>query len=385
MKLDADGAKCCIGFSEGRRGQMADDRRIWALDHLRALAAFMVFFWHGLLRDLVPFATVPSDPILGVLEEGWVGVSLFFCITGFIFTVLTHGKEIQYFNFLKNRVLRLLPLLFLVMLWSASTRGQFPKDSLGVFFNLLGGGVVFGTWSLVLEFHFYLAYPFIRQAIIRPTFPQTLMGCGALLLFFFLFRAGHYVSDGDVQKISYWTLFGHVDEFLGGIVGALVFLRYGRDYRPSVRIVSAAVLVASTVAVVSLVWWFNAQGGFRGTASMKITWLYWPTMMGVLWGAIITSYCLFVRGMRGPITRAVAYLGDVSYSTYMLHFITVPACQLFWSKYVNIHLFSSPLYNYSAILLLFIYPVTIIVSALSFEMIEKPFLARRVSYLVRPS
>jgi len=365
---------------------MADDRRIWGLDHLRALAAFMVFFWHGIHRDLVPLRAVPSDPILGIIEEGWVGVSLFFCITGFIFTVLTHGKEIQYFNFLKNRVRGLLPLLFLVMLWSAATNGQFSKASLGLFFNLLGGGVVFGTWSLVLEFHFYLAYPFIRHGIIRSTFAQTLAACGALLLLFFLFRAGHYVSGGKaMQQISYWTLFGHVDEFLGGIVGAIVFLRYGQDYRQSVRIASAVVLLISTVAVVSLVWWLNAQGGFQGTSSMKTTWLYWPTMMGFLWGAIITSYCLFVRGMRGPITRAAAYLGDVSYSTYMLHFITVPACQFFYMSYIDIRFFTDPLYNYSAMLLLFTYPVTIFVSALSFELIEKPFLARRVSYLVRPA
>ena len=88
---------------------------------------------------------VPTNLILSLFEEGYVGVSLFMCITGFIFTVLTHDKDIQFLPFLRNRFLRLFPLIFLITLFGVSTLGA-SQDSMFTFFNLLGGGVIFGTW-----------------------------------------------------------------------------------------------------------------------------------------------------------------------------------------------------------------------------------------------
>lgn len=98
----------------------------------------------------VRYDYVAGDWFTSLIEEGWVGVSLFMAITGFMFTVLTHGREIHYGQFLLNRFLRIFPLLFLVTLYSA-TYNKSASHSMMLLFNLLGGGVVFGTWTLVVE------------------------------------------------------------------------------------------------------------------------------------------------------------------------------------------------------------------------------------------
>src|SRR2546426_4916546 len=93
-----------------------------ALDHVRALAAFMVIAWHfthGTQGYPVPFEGAPVVFPLALLDEGHTGVALFMTLSGYLFAKLLDGKAIDYLAFLRNRVLRLLPLLFVVILIGA--------------------------------------------------------------------------------------------------------------------------------------------------------------------------------------------------------------------------------------------------------------------------
>src|SRR5271169_6463136 len=90
-----------------------------ALDHVRALAAFMVFAWHfthGLGGYPIPFDYVPALFPFSLLDEGHTGVALFMTLSGYLFAKLLDGKSINYLAFLWNRVLRLFPLLLVVIL-----------------------------------------------------------------------------------------------------------------------------------------------------------------------------------------------------------------------------------------------------------------------------
>ena len=176
-----------------------DGRQILGLDHLRALAAILVFYFHGIHQLGVPTDIVPRNWILSLFEEGWVGVSLFITLTGFMFTVLTHGKKIDYFPFLKNRVLRLFPLIFLVTLFAIRIDEKIPNTALFIFFNLLGGGAVFGTWTLAIEFQFYLASPFLRDRLMQRGGWRSVLICLCLVAFFAMLRVAFYVEKGEVQ------------------------------------------------------------------------------------------------------------------------------------------------------------------------------------------
>src|SRR5215203_561184 len=93
-----------------------------ALDHVRGLAAFIVFTWHfthGQGEENgypIPYEYVPDVFLLSILDEGHTGVALFMCLSGYLFAKLLDGRNINYGAFLWNRALRLLPLLAVVIL-----------------------------------------------------------------------------------------------------------------------------------------------------------------------------------------------------------------------------------------------------------------------------
>src|SRR5260221_11527632 len=90
-----------------------------ALDHVRAVAIFMVFAWHFTHARNgypVPFDYVPALFPFSVLDEGHTGVALFMSLSGYLFAKLLDGKSIDYRRFLLEPALRLLPLLAVVIL-----------------------------------------------------------------------------------------------------------------------------------------------------------------------------------------------------------------------------------------------------------------------------
>ena len=78
------------------------------LDHLRLLAAALVVCFHAFHRQVGDLK--PDNPLLSLIDEGHTGIGLFMVISGFIFTVISHGSAIDYAGFLRNRLVRIYPL-----------------------------------------------------------------------------------------------------------------------------------------------------------------------------------------------------------------------------------------------------------------------------------
>lgn len=365
--------------------QSTEGLRLYALDHLRALAAILVFYWHGLRMLGIKATYQPIDWVTSLFEEGWIGVSLFMVITGFTFTILTHGRKIDYLPFLQNRFLRIFPLLFLVMLYGAAL-GKVPKDSVMQFFNLLGGGLVFGTWSLVVEFQFYLAYPFLRNKLVSAKGPdviwsKTLIACASLCGLFLAFRLAFYFEKSQVQMLSYWSIFGHADEFLAGIIGGLLFLRFRGSRSPWLPVVLSAFVIVTLYVNFRLNW----AGGFYNFPtypSPSPLWIVWPTISAILWGGIVCIYCIYATRWTSYSARVIGYIGEISFSLYMLHFITIPmSTRIFAILWGTTRPISDQYVNALTLLTVWHLPITIAVCAASYHFIEQPFLANRKPYL----
>src|SRR5882672_9954754 len=85
-----------------------------ALDHVRALAAFMVFAWHfthAWNGYPIPFEYAPAVFPLSLLDEGHTGVALFMTLSGYLFAKLVGDRRVDFPNFLWSRAVRLGPLL----------------------------------------------------------------------------------------------------------------------------------------------------------------------------------------------------------------------------------------------------------------------------------
>jgi peptidoglycan/LPS O-acetylase OafA/YrhL len=139
------------------------------LDSLRGLAVLSVLFFHGIAPPMNPHWTYAERMLLAVSGYGWVGVNLFFVLSGFLITgILVDSKnDARYYShFYARRALRILPALWcmlLVLLIAARIDWRFFGLSALFLANsatLLGMTLQYGPlWSLAVEEHFYFLWP----------------------------------------------------------------------------------------------------------------------------------------------------------------------------------------------------------------------------------
>lgn len=191
------------------------------LDHVRALAAFMVFSWHFIHVDRVhkiPFGYLPDFFPMSLFNEGHTGVALFMTLSGYLFAKLLDGKEINYIHFLYNRALRLLPLLFFVLSLRGLLMARNGRDMTPYVKDIVAGIVLptlpNGGWSITTEFHFYLLLPLLLVFSRKSRGHLFLVVLSAIAI-----RTALYLWMGQIQTLAYWTFVGRVDQFVLGMLG----------------------------------------------------------------------------------------------------------------------------------------------------------------------
>jgi peptidoglycan/LPS O-acetylase OafA/YrhL len=349
-----------------------------ALDHIRALAAFCVFTWHfthGSHGGPVPIAGAPAIFPLAILDEGHVGVSLFMTLSGYLFAKLLDGKSIDYPMFFWNRFLRLAPLLIMVVIASDVGRalngeGMNPWPYLHEL--ILGFLIPYpplpnGVWSIVVEIHFYLVLPLLMKAS-RSTQAALPIFLATIILLRWIF----YLNGGAIQNLVYWSIGGHIDQFLLGI---LAF-----RYRPAMRRKHAA---AAGIALAFALFYYalDLAGGYYHLADDRLrasVWVILPTVEGLAFATLIayydSSYSPRAHGVSGLIAKAGAY----SYSIYLLHFFFVLGA----SKFIGRHVMDISNFYIACLWSALCFAAMVPVAMLSFRYLEEPFLRMRRRYTV---
>ncbi|MEW2104781.1 acyltransferase [Streptomyces cellulosae] len=157
----------------GPRGQQERGNRIVVLDALRLVAALMVVFYHyvafgegwdGPQAQLFPVLFRPS-------AYGWLGVHLFFMISGFVICMSCWGRTVP--DFFTSRVIRLFPAYWLGVLATTAVvtlapGGLAPHAWRDVLVNLtmlqwpVAVEHVDGVyWTLWAEMRFYLLFALV--------------------------------------------------------------------------------------------------------------------------------------------------------------------------------------------------------------------------------
>ena len=367
---------------------MAQLRRVGDIQVLRAVAIGLVLAHHlslsFTLKDLLPIkANVPF----------WLGVELFFVISGLVVTQSVLDKPFAPFKFLSRRLFRLIPAMLLFFVVSgvvcllaaalpgtwvgqnvATTLSRFVGEELsilgGYFINTPGPKLYVNgaMWSLSVEFQFYAA--FAAMIGILYMLRSTTASAKPML---FAVSAGLYVAV-LVQRIG--ILSGHdllqnpvityirvwrMDFMLLGIVVALLPLR---------RVVSGPVL---TPYLLLLPLGATALSeGIVGADSKPMLNGFTMPFMGFAFALLLylaRSDSAF-PGKESAIYRALGWLGDRSYSLYLLHF---PVMAIVWMLF---YWFAPWVFNgairYGFAQALFVIPISIFAAHLSFEFVEKP-------------
>ena len=166
------------------------------LDTVRGIAILMVFLFHG-FEDFIPSGSnVPAWErlFLSTMSLGWIGVNLFFVLSGFLITGIlldSVNRPRYYSHFYFRRALRILPAYYLLIavlillsrLSFVHQHTSWAFAGLSVIYlpnitPLLGVPRDYSPlWSLAVEEHFYLVWP----AAVRILRRRGLVIAGALI------------------------------------------------------------------------------------------------------------------------------------------------------------------------------------------------------------
>ena len=269
-----------------------------------------VFGWHGLhYNGAVPFAWVPNFFPVSFFEEGHTGVALFLTLSGFILAAICTGREVMYGAFIRNRLLRLLPLLLIWTLAWFYTSNVAPERLFAMFFGLLVNGGQFpgAGWTVIIEFQFYLVFPFLLLFVERYGL-RYLFGIVAIAFFI---RLLFFLRVGNVQVLAYSTAFGRIDQFA---LGMAAFHVYRRGHIPR----SPWFLLALVSLWLFIFHQFNRLGGYWYPTHREI-WVYFPTLEGLFYGLITATYLRTSFAIPRVLNVPAAWLGKISYSLYLNH------------------------------------------------------------------
>ena len=365
------------------------------LDGMRAFAVVAVMVYHA-----------NSDWLPG----GYLGVEVFFVISGYLITLLLIAEkertyDVDMRSFWMRRAKRLLPALFTLLIaltvWVAlferEQLGNLRGDVVAAFFYVsnwyqiwIGAGYTAGSdfaplrhlWSLAVEEQFYLVWPVVMVALLRRGSRQVAdlsrwLVLAALLITVtvaLLFQPGP-IGTPAVTPNQYWTLFGNeiakLDTLYLGTLsrasGLLLGAAFAMIWRPVALMrgplrtkgpLLDGVGIAGFVGLAALAWTMylvDADGGNP--------WLFRGGFLAC--GLLTLALVAAVTHQRAYASRVLSvpvllWVGTRSYGLYLYHW---PIYQLI-RKEAGVHL---TVWQFVVAMAL-----TVVITELSYRCIETP-------------
>jgi peptidoglycan/LPS O-acetylase OafA/YrhL len=334
---------------------IAAPTRLFGLDTLRVLAIVVVMLYH-----LTIFGELPSR-ILPVTYFGWMGVDLFFVLSGFLIgqqalKPYLIGQRLSISEFYRRRVYRILPAYLVVLALYFLAPGWRESQRLAPLWKFLTFTMNFGfsfdrrgfshAWSLCVEEHFYLVLPLLVVLLMRlPSARKTIAVLASVVLFGIILRAfliTHYPDE--VWTGIYYPSYTRLDGLTIGVALAIV-----RTFRPTwwhhLMERGHTLLFIGISCVACVVWMFREQdlGNDSGSAMWGVI-LGFPLLslgLGLITASSVSKNGLLAR-VRVPGAETIATLAFSLYLTHkavghivMQHFpqITLPQGPGSWLLY----------------------------------------------------
>lgn len=347
-----------------------------ALDHVRALAAFLVFTWHFTHSTNgypVPIAGAPAIFPLAILDEGHTGVALFMTLSGYLFAKLLDGRRVHYPLFFWNRFVRLAPLMLVAILVAEAERyARTGEASVSAALATVGAGFLtpfsqlkHGLWSIVVETHFYLVLPLLIWASRRSRWALLLV-LGIMVML----RIEAALMIGGAKFVAYWTIFGHIDQFLLGI-----FAFQNRQLACGRHRVAAATALGFAV----FYYLFDAAGGWYGLddrGAHGLIWAVLPAIEGAAYALLIAYYDGSFRPRITGISGLIGKAGAYSYAIYLFHIFVV----FRMARFIDVHIMDLSNFHIACLWSVLCFTLMVPGAALCFRWIEAPFLRLRQPY-----
>ena len=364
------------------------------LTSFRALAFFAIFLFH-----------------IGSCKGGYIGVLAFFVLSGFLLTPIlvdmksSLNKRDFFTHFYGRRALRIFPLYYsylvivaTISFFAISKYGHFIPMNESIFANLdvfieslpwtltytynffhaskyfEGTRLATHFWSLAIEEQFYLVWPlaiFFIPANHLKRFLLSVIVAGPLirLLLAVILDANMFPVLPETDLVIYVLPFSHVDAFaIGGYFSLYVKSRPGYLVWASILPVFMLGMITDWLST-SQIHWNQLGYGMFMKDSYKYVWGYSAVNLMFSYMLVHVRDKTFMPVFFG--NPLLVYLGTISYGLYVFHF------PILWM--VNNMVPSYP----EVVRILMTLLITIMVSAVSYEFMEKKIIRLKDKYFSR--
>jgi peptidoglycan/LPS O-acetylase OafA/YrhL len=310
-------------------------RHFYSLDILRGAGALtvVVSHWKYLMsrgQMLPPESTLPLNGLLWPLYSyGWAAVIMFFCLSGFVFFWLYSNsvskKAVSAKQFSVARFSRLYPLHFVTLLAVACGQMALLHFRGTPLFNYNNGlpqfagqlllisgwgpwsSFNFPTWSITVEIILYVAFFVVcRFDLIR------------------WWQVVIYIAAGEAFCIHHGEFQFLAQGFLGFFIGGLSYRIFMGLHALRLSILFYTSIIIVTAALWILVPLDMLRAGYPNTIDQslaaKMIWRFTENeYVFLLFPFTIITLALWETRL-GTLGKRIAFIGDLSYSTYLIHF-----------------------------------------------------------------
>ena len=308
--------------------------RMPALDGVRGIAILSVLTYHTWSMAVLStsIGASPGRVYSYIASLGWMGVDLFFVLSGFLITGILYDSRarLHYYRvFYARRAIRIFPLyyasLFLMLVIIPAVVSQRYANTFNIshqwvawlyllnwnttlHLGLTISPLIGHFWSLCVEEQFYLLWPYIVKTFARRLFPLT----GGVIIAALTLRVIAYKTG--VPQAAYLTTVCRMDSLA---LGAMLALAYRSTFWQRVRQRAFGVLSCSLLLLALLV--ITTQRAVFGRFEIDT--------LGISLAGLISAS--FVTMVIGSTTKSVVrqvvsasplrFFGRYSYGIYVVH------------------------------------------------------------------
>ncbi len=370
-----------IGKNPGKVPEL-DGLRAWAI--LLVLGHHFVTFYAELHGSY--YRHVISGGLENWLQNGWLGVDLFFVLSGYLIfhhlmsvdqqthTLSDSSRSNAYWRYGLKRILRTFPLYYAMIL--IAFLGIIPKfqpdiSSTELVIHLLflqdyaGTNILSPMWSLATEEKFYLLAPLLlilTRKSLKIGVSILLVSMLGLITFRTLAIIQFEQVEGHIQFFVHYRSPFHF-AVVSILVGVMVALLEHKKAHLKLSLLSKLVVIVIFAMLLSYNFYHVTHWQW-----LSVTHFIMVLLFGfVVWSAVKYSGNGWLKMLTGRFLRVISVL---SYSFYLVHYAVLPWVYSLHKQYI----YSETPWIHAVSFLLIYIGLTVLVGLVLHYLVEKPFL-----------
>ncbi|HTU83626.1 MAG TPA: acyltransferase [Candidatus Acidoferrales bacterium] len=313
-------------------GTMFEERRLGVLDGLRGIAVLLVLWYHVWEISWLP---APFTWLEFVPETGFVGVLLFFYLSGFVISYPFvrardgHGKPPTWGRFAWRRFTKIVPsyVLSIAVAYAIGYAQIQPFASpapdllshllfVHTWFPQRFGTINGVLWTLAVEVEFYCIFPLVWWLFRRGPWPTA----AGMILLAWAWRAWWAHCCYSTFFPSYEeNLPGYLDVFAFGMISSHLFVRYGDRLRTTAWRYAGIAVAAAGVALLVLL--LQRLFDFRAVDQWAGVWqINKRPLLGLGFALTALGFLVAPQWWQSLLVNPpLRFLAVISYNLYLYH------------------------------------------------------------------